>query len=79
MLDKASPDIRREHKYLYYKRRSDFEISREKMREYEHGDFKKLDDLILPGHEEFKDFIKYLVQIDPTKRPSAHEALKHNF
>lgn len=48
MLDKAPSEIRREHskskililEYLYYKRRSDFEISREKMREYENGDFK---------------------------------------
>ncbi len=49
------------------------------MRSYDKGDFKKLDDLILPDHEEFKDFIKYLVQIDPLKRPSAREALKHKF
>ena len=32
-----------------------------------------------PSHKIFDDFVKYLLNIDPYKRPSASEALKHNF
>ena len=32
-----------------------------------------------PSHKLFNDFIKYLLNINPKKRPSAAEALKHDF
>lgn len=39
----------------------------------------KIDEIICPQHKEFKEFIKYLLIIDPTKRPTVEEALSHNF
>ena len=32
-----------------------------------------------PSHKIFDDFVKYILNIDPKKRPSASEALKHDF
>ena len=52
---------------------------REIQKKYDEQGFKKLDSLIVPEHREFKKFLKSLINIDPMKRPSAREALKHRF
>ena len=38
-----------------------------------------LSESICPRHHAFTEFIQYLLKIDPKKRPSAKEALKHDF
>jgi serine/threonine protein kinase len=38
-----------------------------------------LEDLVLPEHKDFADFLYFLFAIDPKKRPTAKEALKHSF
>lgn len=40
---------------------------------------RKIEESICPRHEGFAKFIKYLLKIDPRKRPSASDALKHEF
>lgn len=43
------------------------------------ANLRKIEESICPKHEEFCKFILYLMNIDPKKRPSANEALKHEF
>ena len=38
-----------------------------------------LSESICPRHHAFCEFIQFLMKIDPEKRPSAKEALKHDF
>jgi serine/threonine protein kinase len=33
----------------------------------------------MPEHKEFKRFVESLIEIDPGKRPSAKNALRHEF
>ena len=40
---------------------------------------RKIEESICPRHEEFCKFIKYLLKIDPEKRPTAANVLKHPF
>ena len=53
--------------------------ARERDKKYEDQGFKKLSEIILPEHREFKRFIQAMINVDPEKRPSAREALKHKF
>ena len=39
----------------------------------------KIGEFAHPSHKIFDDFIKYILNIDPKKRPSASEALNHAF
>lgn len=52
---------------------------RERTRRYTEQGFKMLDEIIVPAHKEFRRFIETLITVDPRKRPSAREALKHKF
>lgn len=38
-----------------------------------------LDDMVLPCHRLFSDFVRYLLQVDPTRRPTPPEAMNHPF
>jgi serine/threonine protein kinase len=49
------------------------------MKKLDEQGFKLLDDIIAPEHRDFRDFIDYLINIDPKKRPTAREALRHKF
>ena len=40
---------------------------------------RKLNECINPRHHMFEEFMKFLLKIDPRERPSAEEALKHDF
>lgn len=52
---------------------------RDRQKKMELKEFKLIEDLILPEHKEFKDFLKALITIDPKQRLSAKDALEHEF
>jgi serine/threonine protein kinase len=52
---------------------------RERQKKMELKEFKLIDDLIIPDHREFREFLKALITIDPKQRMSAKDALEHDF
>lgn len=38
-----------------------------------------LEEMILPQHRKFLEFMKYLLEADPRRRPSCEDALRHSF
>ncbi|CEM19329.1 unnamed protein product [Vitrella brassicaformis CCMP3155] len=38
-----------------------------------------IEELVEPQHRGFAEFVRYLLQIDPARRPAATEALRHSF
>lgn len=52
---------------------------RERQKKMELKEFKLIEDLIIPEHKEFRDFLKSLITIDPKQRLSAKQALEHDF
>mmetsp|Transcript_35323 Transcript_35323/g.40814 ORF Transcript_35323/g.40814 Transcript_35323/m.40814 type:complete len:109 (-) Transcript_35323:25-351(-) len=75
MKDVAPSDIKKDlAKIPTYGRRA-----KELHTKYKLKGFKKLKEIILPEHREFRKFIESLITIDPRKRPSAREALTHKF
>ena len=40
---------------------------------------KKIDDVVLKAHKEFADLLKFILIIDPNKRPDCKDVLMHNF
>lgn len=54
-------------------------VIKERTIKYEEQGFKRIEEIILPEHKEFRKFIEFLVDIDPRTRPSARKALEHRF
>lgn len=89
MKSEASPEMRRELGEKIFKLlvlTFDLESipkhgreAREREKKYIEQGFKSLEEIILPEHREFRKFIEYLITIDPKKRPSAREAMRHKF
>ena len=72
------------HKLFEKRKDNSYKIVKEKCKNYEKikGSLKYqniIGKFAHPSHKLFDDFIKYLLNIDPNKRPSASEALNHDF
>ena len=72
------------HKLFEKRKDNSYKILKEKCKNYEKIKVSlKYQNIIgkfaHPSHKLFDDFIKYLLNIDPNKRPSASEALNHDF
>ena len=78
MKEACSSETRRELTKISWRSRHPRD-DKEYIKKLDEQGFKLLDEIIVPEHREFRDFIESLVNIDPKKRPTAREALRHKF